>query len=292
MSGHDLVLYASWLVSTGRLKAADSLAQYISCVSVLHKKVGLACPVPSEYGPLKNLIDGVRRLAERPARQSRPVTPTILRNLLRTTPSPSACATQLTKLRIFKAFSLILFMSMLRSSNLVPESRSNIDWDAILVWGRVRLASNGCIIRVEKSKTIQHRQRTHTIPLAECSDSEFCPVRTLNDLMMLYGRETCTNNTPVFRLPSSSGTWVPMTKGDYVPFFKFRLKQMNLNPDNYGLHGFRHGGVQQCLLAEPNLGLVQVASDHRSDAILVYANVPPERRMYMSARVSASLMDN
>ena len=81
-----------------------------------------------------------------------------------------------------------------------------------------------------------------------------------------------------------------MIKAEFLSFFRLRLTQMNLDPADYSLHGFRHGGIQQCLLTEPNLGLCQLASDHRSDAILVYNGVPPERRMFMSARVNESLI--
>ena len=80
-----------------------------------------------------------------------------------------------------------------------------------------------------------------------------------------------------------------MTKSDYVPFFRARLHQMGLNENLYSLHGFRHGAIQECMLVEKNFGLCKLTSDHASDAILAYSQVPPERRMDISARINANL---
>ena len=80
-----------------------------------------------------------------------------------------------------------------------------------------------------------------------------------------------------------------MIKSDFEKFFKSRIGQMGLNQSQYSLHGFRHGGIQECLLSEGNMGLCQVTSDHMSDAILVYSQVPADRRMRISAQINTSL---
>ena len=67
---------------------------------------------------------------------------------------------------------------------------------------------------------------------------------------------------------------------------------MGLEPSRYALHGFRHGGIQECLLVESNFGLCKLTSDHASDAIMAYSEVPPERRMGISARINDSLARN
>ena len=289
VDGHQLMLYATWLAASGRIKSADSLAHYVSAVRTLHSSMGLSCPCPSEYGPLLHLIRGVRRLAQRPIRKSLPVTPIILRNLLNSRPQHPHCGIQASILSVFRAFSLLLFQTMLRSSNMVPADRSSIDLDMILTWGSIQRTPHGIIIYVRKSKTIQFSQRVQSIPLAASPNKMFCPVEALSRLAALYGLDTCAAKSPVFRLPTNNGGWTPMTKGDYVPFFRSRIKQMGLEPTRYALHGFRHGGIQECLLVEGNLGLCQVTSDHASNAILAYSEVPPERRMRISSRINDSL---
>ena len=64
---------------------------------------------------------------------------------------------------------------------------------------------------------------------------------------------------------------------------------MGLDPASFTLHGYRHGGIQETLLAEGNLALCRLSSDHSSDAIQEYAFVPAERRLNISAKVNASL---
>ena len=166
--------------------------------------------VPSEYGPLNNVVASIRGLAERTTKQSRPVTPPILRNLLSTKAPLNAFASQLHTLQVFRIYALIAFQSMLRSSNLIPISRSDIHLDAILTWGSIRPTgssnNHGYIIYVRKSKTIQNRECIHNVPLAACHDKTFCPVHALDVLLDLYGRASCTVDTPVFRLPSPSGS--------------------------------------------------------------------------------------
>ena len=64
---------------------------------------------------------------------------------------------------------------------------------------------------------------------------------------------------------------------------------MGVNPKLYTLHGFSHAGIQECLLAEGNLALCKLTSDHSSDAILEYAFIPPNRRLAISTKVNESL---
>ena len=105
----------------------------------------------------------------------------------------------------------------------------------------------------------------------------------------MYGPEHRKGSNPVFLIPTSDGTFVPLKKSEYVSWLKKRLTQMGLPAAKYGMHSFRHGSVQQALLHESNRVLVQLASGHSSDAILGYAHVPPERRFNLSKKIIASL---
>ena len=82
-----LCFFATWLISTGRVKTRGSLAQYISAVRTVHRT--LICeecvPTPSQYGPLDLILKGVRRLAMHRTKKSLPVSPPILKNLLLST---------------------------------------------------------------------------------------------------------------------------------------------------------------------------------------------------------------
>ena len=64
---------------------------------------------------------------------------------------------------------------------------------------------------------------------------------------------------------------------------------MGLDASKFTLHGFRHAGIQEHLLAEGNLALCKLSSDHSSDAILEYSYIPVDRRLNISTKVNESL---
>ena len=189
-------------------------------------------------------------------------------------------------LTIFKAVALIYFLSMLRSSNLLPLSRKKIDLLQVLTWGNISRVKHGVILSVRKTKTIQNQQRVQTVPLPASPDPNWCPVRTLDALACIYGHDTCRANTPVFRVPSKSGnSWVALEKHEIARFFKKRLVAARLNPDDFTLHGFRHGSIQTAMLVEDNMAMVALTSDHSSDAINAYTGIPAVNRMRVSAKM-------
>ena len=123
-------------------------------------------------------------------------------------------------------------------------------------------------------------------------DPKFCPVRALENLACMYGPEYMSPDTPVFLIPTPSGKFVPLKKQEFGNWLRSRLATMGLPAEDFSVHSFRHGGVQQCVLNEPNKALVQLASGHSSEAIMGYAQIPSERRMAISAKVNRSLAFN
>ena len=72
-------------------------------------------------------------------------------------------------------------------------------------------------------------------------------------------------------------------------WFSGRVAAMGLDPDRYLLHGFRHGGIALALSVEPNLALVKLQSAHLSDAIWVYSQVDPRRRLAVADAMVAAV---
>ena len=64
---------------------------------------------------------------------------------------------------------------------------------------------------------------------------------------------------------------------------------MGVDTSLYTLHGWRHGGIQQVLMSEENMALMKLTSDHSSDVILEYCNVPADRRLLISRKVNHNL---
>ena len=231
------------------------------------------------------VVRGSRKSAQRPIRRTLPVTPKILKHILATKPTDPLCATQYQLLTVLKAVALIYFLSMLRSSNLLPTSRKSINLKKILTWGDIGRSREGIVLSVRESKTIQNSERIQTVPLPAAPNPDWCPVRTLDALVCIYGPENCRANTPVFRVPSKSGSWVTLEKRDFEAFFRRRLLAARLDPADYTLHGFRHGSIQTAMLVEDNMAMVSLTSDHSSDAINAYTGIPAVDRMRVAAKM-------
>ena len=232
------------------------------------------------------VVRGSRREAQRPIHRTLPVTPKILKFILSTTPPDPRSASTYKTLTVLKAVALIYFLSMLRSSNLLPASRKKINLKQVLTWGDISRVKHGVVLTIRKTKTIQHRQRVQTVPLPASPNPNWCPVRTLDALATIYRHDTCRANTPVFRIPSKSEkSWITLEKAQFDSFFKKRLVAAGLDPSDFTLHGFRHGSIQTAMLVEDSMALVAVTSDHSSDAINAYTGIPATNRMRVCAKM-------
>lgn len=296
VEAYVICFFAIWLIQTGRVKTRGSLAQYVSAVRTVHGYLQLAdIPTPSQYGPLNRILQGTRRLASHKTKKSLPVTPPILGNLLRSSIPPHFAHIYHQTLQVYKTLSLFYYLTMLRSSNLIIKSTKSIDLKMVLCWENVTPLSNditkGILVTVPKSKNNQFGERDHQIPLAAASNSLLCPVKAILALVKIYGKKHCCGPTPVFQIPTGNGSFTPVMRHKFDRWFKTRLGSMNLDPSLYTLHAYRHGGIQECLLAEQNFALCKLSSDHSSDAILQYAFIPLERRLHISQKVNKSLAD-
>ena len=290
---YDICYYALWLGATGRINTVGSLAQYISAVRTVHKMLRLReVPTPSQFGPLDMILRGSRRLACHMTKKSLPVTPPILMNLLTSSLPPHFGHTDHQLLEVYKSLSLIYYLSMLRSSNLI-KTTTKIDLEMVLCWENVTPLHNdiskGVLLKITKSKNNQFGERIHEVPLAAASNPRLCPVVAILNLVRIYGKERCSGRVPVFQTPLDKGGFTPVVRDKFSKWFKCRLEHMGLDPSSFTLHGYRHGGIQETLLAEGNLALCRLSSDHSSDAIQEYAFVPAERRLDISAKVNAGL---
>ena len=289
LTGDDLCLFAVWLWVIRGLKSPQSVKSYLSAVRTMHRRIGLDCPTPTSYGPLGQTLSGLARQSQHQVKKALPVTPTILNNLLQSVPHNPHCRIQTQTLTVLKATAQLLFQSMSRSSNMMPESRRKFDPEYLLKWKNIQKFPDGIIITVTKSKTNQFGTNNHEIPVATSSDPRLCPVKTLATLANMYGPENIDPASPVLRIPTQSGAFVPLKKAEFVSWFRSRLTEMGLPASRFSVHSFRHGSIQQAVLNETNRVLVQLASGHASDAVLGYALIPPERRFHLSKKINASV---
>ena len=172
-----IAMYATSLIVDGKVKSADSLANYVSAVRGYHRDNGYDCPTPSQFGPLQSVISGMRRLACRPVKKSLPITPKILLNFLRSVLPPPFCPYQAETLTIFKILSLLYYLTMLRCSSLIPRTYGEVDPLRLVCWGGVKYLEYdgimGIVITIRKTKTIKNGEPTQRAPLAR---NDACPI--------------------------------------------------------------------------------------------------------------------
>ena len=105
----------------------------------------------------------------------------------------------------------------------------------------------------------------------------------------MVGDANITADTPLFQTQDFDGNFRPVLRHKFDIWFKHRLAEMGANQDEFTLHAFRHGGIQEVLLAESNYALCRLSSDHASDCILQYSELPAECRLYISDNVNKGL---
>ena len=286
-TARETVLYASWLMLT-TCSRSDSLRQYLAALRVYAARLGHWVPSPTEFPDLQATVKGAARLFPGPSRRSLPVTPAILTNLLNTRLHPRPTWRQATTLQVLKDTALLLFLTMLRGSNLFPGHPGAADPVRNLTWNKIRRVENGVIITVVLSKTIQSQERIHEIPLAAAPGSLFCPVQALERLYTIRGTPPAPADH-VLVVPDESGTFSPLVKYQFVRWFRSRLEQMGLDSKRFHVHGFRHGSIQWALLSGNNITLIKLHSDHMSDAIMCYSHVEPEKRAVITESMIAAL---
>ena len=288
LSGDQLVHFSCWLVASGRIKKHGSLLQYLSAASTHHKKLGLWCPTPSQYGPLLYTVKGIRRDLACPTKSSNPITIPILTNLL-TTSHSNLFGLSRTLLIAMKSLTSVLFFSMLRSSSLIPPYPGALDPVRQLTWGRVQRCTAGAVLTVTLDKTIQFKERIHQVTLAARPESIFCPVNALDTMAKMKGYKNCKDDELVFQVPDGYGGWRPLVKYNYKAWLDHRFDEMGVNKNTHSIHGLRHGALNFAILCEPNIHLIKVSSNHLSDAIFCYSKIPAISRFQVSEKMMGNL---
>ena len=281
-TGEALCLFATWLFVAARVHTAQSVRNYLSAVRTCHRANGLDCPTPSSFTPLNLTIRGLERRFSNPIRRMAPITPNILVDLVQY--PRDLFGTEWRIFTVIRSLYIHLFFSMLRLDNMVPQSTGSFDCVVHLVWGRVVQLGQGVVLRAIHTKQIQNRQRTLEIPLVAKPGSQVCPVAAFHTLLQIPGYPQGESD-PVYNIPGKDGGWVPLSRYQVVSVLAAQIKKLGLDPTLYRPHAFRRGGIQLAVRLVSNFELVRIHSDHASDAIEAYTNLPPEHRYEVTAQM-------
>ena len=249
---------------------------------------GFDCPTPTSCPDLQYTLRGIARQLARPTKRMDPITPELLHHLL-TFPVVDPSSTPpnyVITIEVIRLAYRVLFYSMARISNLVPNSSTNFNPRQQLTWDRVILHSGGVVLRMDLTKTVQSAARCHEIALAECIGSQFCPVAALKRMADIRGE--CTALSPVFEIPVDNG-WVPLTRYHMDLVLSRQIKSVGLDVSRYKFHSFRRGAIQMAIRLEPRLQLIRLQSDHSSSAFDCYTALPASKRFDLSSMMVAGM---
>lgn len=178
---------------------------------------------------------------------------------------------------------VLSFRTLLRKSNLVQNSYK--DTGMIVSRSDVEFTSQGLLLHVRKTKTIQSKDRVLTIPVNYISCRKLCAASMLCTHLM---RTSHVTDGPLF-LVCKKGVWQPLLYNDLLAFLKSSVKVLGFSPDQVGLHSLRRAGA--AFLQSIGVSLVDImnAGDWKSLAALQYLVSPIERKQVIEDRVSSAL---
>lgn len=245
-----MCLFAAWLA---RRLSYSSVKQYLHIVTLIHKERGLPSLCNNSF-QLQPTLRGIRRKKGDIVCPKAPITPELL--LL----FKSKLDLNRQKQRAVWAAGLIMFVGLLRRSNVMPPSIRQFTPDKHLCMGDVRISHGGFQLSIKWSKTNQFRHRPVKIYLPRRKDHPLCPVRAL-----YLAQKGCprSDKSPAIGY-YESGVFHPLTPPVFIEELRRALSDAP-SPNDYAGHSFRRGGatwLHQCGVSADAIKLAgQWASD-------------------------------
>jgi integrase len=244
---------ARYLARAAEKLKPSTLARQIAAISYAHEERGLQSPTKSAL--VRRTLRGIRRSKGVAQKQATPITPALVRDLVKPLPSQSEAQN-----RRDAALFLIAFAGGFRRSEV-----------ASLSIGDLAFSKQGLLIRLRSSKTDQY-QRGRDVAIPKAPDERQCPVRALRrwleTLEALRGAEPRPDSElPVFcsidkhgrlrgRLNSASVGWL----------LRRRLSMHGHSPEGFTAHSLRAGLVTSAARAGVPVWAIQRQTGHRSES--------------------------
>lgn len=239
-----------------RLRYA-SIINYLSVVRLLHLEAGFPNPLDSYF--VSTVQKGARRFLGDATSPKLPITPKILlgiRSMLSFDTSFEVA---------FWAAALVAFFSFFRKSNLLPDSEQAFNPDRQLSRHNIVFSSEGAVIQVNWSKTIQFKDRVLRIPLPLIPSSRLCPSTAL----WLSLRQGPASDPSPFQYWQGD-RWRRLVYPAFCSHLRQCLDRLGFESKRYSGHSFRRGGATFALESGVSPDLVQTQGDWRSDAYKLY----------------------
>lgn len=222
-------LYAVWLA---RRLSFKSIKLYLHIVTLIHKERGLPSPCVGSF-QLSQTLKGIRRKLGDLVQPKAPMTPELLLHL------KSRLDLTSSKHRAVWAASLIMFVGLLRRSNVMPPSLKEFSPDKHLRRRDISLTNQGYQLIIRWSKTNQFRQAPTMVFLPRRKGHPLCPTRALF-IARKDGPQRPDDPALGYNL---NGVFCPLTPPVFIEEVRRALADSLADPTRYAGHSFRRGGA-------------------------------------------------
>lgn len=262
--------YAAYLAC--RLKY-HSVKQYMNIIRILHKEAGFPNPLDNNW-VLETTLRGIAKFKGKVVKRKLPITPQLLlaiRGQLNLT---------IVEDKVFWAVCLVLFFGFFRKSNVLAPSMGKFVPDKHLTRNHVLVHPegiiNGLLIKVNWSKTIQHKERALLCPIPCLPNHPLCPTAAC---VSAFQATPCAPSTgPAFQLVDGQG-YKPLLYNKFMSKLRNTLVSLNVNPQEYAGHSFRRGSASWALLQGIPGETIKILGDWKSQAYLSYLSVSLEAKV-------------
>ena len=254
-----VAMYIAYL--THRLSSAQSVANYVSGVRLLHKLVGVDAPALRAHD-VHLMMRSVKLHLRRPEHRRLPFTPDHIDQLC------GLCDVMGDVGTVMKVAILFGYYGMLRQSNLAPRSQRSFDHSRHTCRGDVMLQPPGIVILVKWAKTIQSFDRLPLIPIPALPGSPHDPVRAFSAMLTL--RPTSSANDPLLMLPGRRPPRHIVTIDQLRRILIIMLECLFLDTRHYSLHSLRRAGATAAHAAGVKLLDIKRHGCWESDAVFRY----------------------
>ncbi|XP_077985143.1 uncharacterized protein LOC144439784 [Glandiceps talaboti] len=268
-----LSLFIQFLSET--TKNIGTLRNYLNAIRILHELNGFDGQVIHHLF-LHMTLQGVSHLYPQVPKQKLAITPDILLTL-----HGYLDLSRPLDLTLWAAF-LTAFHLFLRKSNLVPPTKAKFDPTKHLARRNFKFTDLGVIIALTWSKTNQNRTSVHSVPILQMPNSPLCLVTALRDMFQSIPAPL---TAPAFVYPSTRGL-VTLTHSSFTAKLRSLLDSAGFNSKSYSGHSFRRGGATAAFSAHVPGELVRSHGDWKSQAYLLYLQIPFSKKLEVSGRIN------
>lgn len=272
----DQTTVARFLVNLAKDCVYSTCNNYLSAIIALHKFYGYDASF-RECFMIKMVMQGLGKYLGKAVVQKRGLTPENLMSIY-----ARLDLSDINNITMWAAI-ILSFRTLLRKSNIVQDNLEVLGM--VVTRADIEYTSQGLILNVRKTKTVQRREYVLRIPINFLHNKTLCAASML---VTHLSRTGFTQEGPLFLLYKKE-KWRPLLYSELLTFIKGCVKLIGISPDEVGMHSLRRSGAAYLHSLGFSLVDIMCAGDWRSLAALSYLISPLERKCQVETGVSRAL---